>query len=77
MQGFFSGPVAQWSEQGTHNPSVEGSIPSGPTVFVVVKERFAVVTVARLELDDVERDLASMQSQPSYLPSGTSSLAHR
>ena len=25
------GPVAQWSEQGTHNPSVDGSIPSGPT----------------------------------------------
>ena len=25
------GAVAQWSEQGTHNPSVEGSIPSGPT----------------------------------------------
>ena len=23
--------VAQWSEQGTHNPSVEGSIPSRPT----------------------------------------------
>ena len=26
-----NGAVAQWSEQGTHNPSVEGSIPSGPT----------------------------------------------
>ena len=26
------GPVAQWSEQGTHNPSVEGSIPSRPTL---------------------------------------------
>ena len=25
------GAVAQWSEQGTHNPSVEGSIPSRPT----------------------------------------------
>jgi integrase len=25
------GPVAQWSEQGTHNPSVGGSIPPGPT----------------------------------------------
>ncbi len=25
------GPVAQWSEQGTHNPSVAGSIPAGPT----------------------------------------------
>ena len=25
------GAVAQWSEQGTHNPSVAGSIPAGPT----------------------------------------------
>ena len=25
------GPVAQWSEQRTHNPSVAGSIPAGPT----------------------------------------------
>ena len=23
--------VAQWLEQGTHNPSVVGSIPTGPT----------------------------------------------
>ena len=29
-----SGAVAQWLEQGTHNPSVEGSIPSGPTHFL-------------------------------------------
>ena len=27
------GPVAQWSEQGTHNPLVVGSIPTGPTGF--------------------------------------------
>src|ERR1700676_1359203 len=26
-----SGPVAQWSERGTHNPLVAGSIPAGPT----------------------------------------------
>ena len=26
------GPVAQWLEQGTHNSSVVGSIPTGPTV---------------------------------------------
>ena len=26
------GPVAQWSEQATHNRSVGGSIPPGPTV---------------------------------------------
>ena len=25
------GAVAQWSEQGTHNPSVAGSIPACPT----------------------------------------------
>ena len=27
----FNGPVAQWSEQGTHNPLVVGSIPTWPT----------------------------------------------
>lgn len=26
-----TGPIAQWSEQGTHNPLVLGSSPSGPT----------------------------------------------
>ena len=26
-----SGPIAQWSEQGTHNPLVPGSSPGGPT----------------------------------------------
>src|SRR5690606_13508431 len=25
------GPIAQWSEQGTHNPLVPGSSPGGPT----------------------------------------------
>ena len=28
-----AGPVAQWLEQGTHNPLVVGSNPSGPTTF--------------------------------------------
>ena len=28
----LSGPVAQWSERGTHNPLVAGSIPAGPTI---------------------------------------------
>ena len=27
----MSGPIAQWSEQGTHNPLVTGSSPVGPT----------------------------------------------
>ena len=27
----ISGPVAQWLEQGTHNPLVAGSNPAGPT----------------------------------------------
>ena len=27
----FDGAVAQWLEQGTHNPWVVGSIPTGPT----------------------------------------------
>ncbi len=33
-----SGPVAQRSEQGTHNPSVAGSIPAGPTREVKVRD---------------------------------------
>src|ERR1035437_2840271 len=28
----FNRAVAQWLEQGTHNPSVVGSIPTGPTM---------------------------------------------
>ena len=28
----YLGPVAQWLEQGTHNPLVAGSSPAGPTV---------------------------------------------
>ena len=27
------GPVAQWLEQGTHNPLVAGSNPAGPTIL--------------------------------------------
>ena len=30
--GWVSGAVAQWLEQGTHNPWVVGSIPTGPTL---------------------------------------------
>ena len=28
---LWFGPVAQWLEQGTHNPLVVGSSPTGPT----------------------------------------------
>ena len=31
------GPVAQWSEQGTHNPLVVGSIPTRPTITIINK----------------------------------------
>src|SRR6476661_301453 len=52
--GELVGPVAQWSEQGTHNPPVAGSIPAGPThrisgnvisAVVVGVENGPVVTV--------------------------------
>ena len=33
------GAVAQWSEQGTHNPWVGGSIPPGPTLIVSFRSR--------------------------------------
>ena len=35
--GQQQGPVAQWSEQGTHNPLVVGSIPTGPTMKNILK----------------------------------------
>ena len=31
IQIAINGPVAQWSEQGTHNPLVAGSNPAGST----------------------------------------------
>jgi hypothetical protein len=31
---FGAGPVAQWLEQGTHNPLVVGSSPTGPTIVL-------------------------------------------
>ena len=31
IQIAITGPVAQWSEQGTHNPLVAGSNPAGST----------------------------------------------
>ena len=38
-QDSESGPVAQWLEQGTHNPLVGGSNPSGPTSSEAQKTR--------------------------------------
>lgn len=31
------GPIAQWLEQGTHNPLVPGSSPGGPTNYISLK----------------------------------------
>ena len=36
IQSAFNGPVAQWSEQGTHNPLVAGSNPAGSTINTVL-----------------------------------------
>ena len=36
VRNVIPGAVAQWSEQGTHNPSVVGSIPTCPTSSEVV-----------------------------------------
>ena len=33
IQIAINGPVAQWSEQGTHNPLVAGSNPAGSTII--------------------------------------------
>ncbi len=34
VQNAINGPVAQWSEQGTHNPLVAGSNPAGSTNLI-------------------------------------------
>lgn len=34
VQIAINGPVAQWSEQGTHNPLVAGSNPAGSTKII-------------------------------------------
>lgn len=34
IQTSLHGPVAQWSEQGTHNPLVAGSNPAGSTKII-------------------------------------------
>gem|GEM_PF-2951695 len=52
---FLSGPVAQRLEQGTHNPLVVGSNPSGPTIllwrsFICYKEQAVGTTLARPEM---------------------------
>ena len=35
LNNIIGGGVAQWLEQRTHNPLVEGSIPSTPTIRLV------------------------------------------
>ena len=37
------GPLAQRSEQRTHNPLVEGSNPSGPTIFTLRERKAALL----------------------------------
>ena len=32
----YTGPIAQWLEQWTHNPLVLGSSPSGPTIIIII-----------------------------------------
>ena len=34
IQSALNGPVAQWLEQGTHNPLVAGSNPAGSTKII-------------------------------------------
>ncbi len=41
-----SGAVAQWSEQGTHNPWVVGSIPTRPTSWAFVGALYLDVRAA-------------------------------
>ena len=45
------GAVAQWSEQGTHNPLVEGSIPSGPTHIPLRDEQSYLADAAEVEME--------------------------
>ena len=50
---FGGGPIAQWLEQGTHNPLVPGSSPGGPTKSKLEQELFK----QRKRLADAERTL--------------------
>ena len=47
-----TGPVAQRSEQGTHNPLVVGSIPTGPTIFSLVKILVLISAILDLHLNN-------------------------
>jgi hypothetical protein len=46
----WRGAVAQWSEQGTHNPSVAGSIPAGPTTCFVLHDMPTTCCVVAVDL---------------------------
>ena len=58
---FVLGPVAQWLEQGTHNPLVGGSNPSGPTSYAPGKAALGgrewQVNPMEFEWDPVKADL--------------------
>ena len=41
--------VAQWLEQGTHNPSVVGSIPTGPTMLHIRPQKEKVLAPKRAD----------------------------
>ena len=43
------GPVAQWLEQGTHNPLVAGSNPAGPTILIPPKNGHITVSLMGLK----------------------------
>ena len=44
-----SGAVAQWLEQGTHNPWVVGSIPTGPTMLHIRPQKEKVLAPKRAD----------------------------
>ncbi len=52
----FPRAVAQWLEQGTHNPSVVGSIPAGPTMLLFCSWQGERVLVCRRALFSKSRD---------------------
>ena len=67
----WSGPIAQWLEQRTHNPLVLGSSPSGPTTLnlsPIPAQGFGEPAVAGAETGDVAetgpREMKSVDASP-------------